>query len=160
MAHCWRRTLETKVLGIIISMYSSRGGHFGKVWPHPSGVRSPRPTNNLGGNTAHPSGNRLPKVPPGIQPPLITPREKAPLTREIRSSSNYQGAGTSPSHGRLQLAPVPTLATRGQTSEAREAITLYSAKKETTPQNLYKMKRQRIMIQIKEQEKNHRKRAK
>ena len=52
VAHCGGRTLEAKVLGIIISMCPFRGGHFGKIWPHPSGLRSPRPNNKPGGNTA------------------------------------------------------------------------------------------------------------
>ena len=57
-------------------------------WPfwenlaHPSALRSPRPNNNPGGTTAHPSVNTLPKDPPGTQLPLISPREKAPPTRE------------------------------------------------------------------------------
>ena len=76
VAHCGGKTLEAKVSGIIISVNSSRGGHFGKIWPHPSALRSPRP-NNKGGST---------------QLPLITP------TREIRISSTYQWTGTSPSH--------------------------------------------------------------
>ena len=46
--------LETKVLGIIISMCSSRGGHFGKIWPNLSGLRSPGPNNNPSGITAPP----------------------------------------------------------------------------------------------------------
>ena len=52
VAHCRGRTLEAKVSGIIISMNSPGCGHFGKIWPHPSGLRSPRPNNKLGGNTA------------------------------------------------------------------------------------------------------------
>ena len=48
------RTLEAKLLGIFSSMSFSRGGHFGKIWPHPSALRSPRPNNNPGGITAPP----------------------------------------------------------------------------------------------------------
>ena len=54
LAYCAGSTLEAKVLGIIISMSSSRGGHFGTIWPHPSALRSPRPNKKLGGNTAPP----------------------------------------------------------------------------------------------------------
>ena len=31
VAHCGGRSLEAKLLGIFISMCSSRGGHFGKM---------------------------------------------------------------------------------------------------------------------------------
>ena len=34
---CGKRTLEARVLGIITSVNSLGGGHFGKIWPHPSG---------------------------------------------------------------------------------------------------------------------------
>ena len=98
VAHCWRRTLEAKVLGIIISGNSSRGGHFGKIWPHPSMLRSPRPNNKLGGNRQ--------KTPPDTQSPLITPRDKALSTRGIRISSTYQWAGTSLSHQEAYSKPL------------------------------------------------------
>ena len=54
VAHCRGRTLEAKVLGILISVHFSRGGHFGKTWPHPSELRSPRPNNNPSGISAPP----------------------------------------------------------------------------------------------------------
>ena len=50
VARC-ERTLEAKVSTMIISVNSSRSGYFGKIWPHPSGLRSPRPNNNPGGNS-------------------------------------------------------------------------------------------------------------
>ena len=50
----WGKALEAEVLGIIISVCPSRGGHFGKIPPHPSGLRSPRPNNNLGRITTPP----------------------------------------------------------------------------------------------------------
>ena len=52
VAHCVGRTSEAKVSGIIISVNSSGGGHIGKIWPHPSGLRIPRPNNKTGGITA------------------------------------------------------------------------------------------------------------
>ena len=48
VAHSEGRTLEAKFSGIFISMCSSRCGHFGKIWPHPSPLRSSRPNNNPG----------------------------------------------------------------------------------------------------------------
>ena len=69
-------------------MFSTRGGRFGKIWPHTAGLRSPRPNNNPGGNTAiHTSAKRLPKDPSGTQPLLISLRDKAPPTIGIRISS-------------------------------------------------------------------------
>ena len=54
MARCQGRAFEAKVSGIIISMCSCRGSHFGKIRPYPSGLRSPRPNINPRGNTALP----------------------------------------------------------------------------------------------------------
>ena len=53
VACCGGRTLEEKLLQIFISLCYSGGGHFEKIWPHPSGLRSPRPY-NPGGMTAPP----------------------------------------------------------------------------------------------------------
>ena len=46
VACCEGRTLKAKPF--------SGGGHFGKIWPHPSALRSPRANNNPGGITAPP----------------------------------------------------------------------------------------------------------
>ena len=54
VAHCRGTTLEAKVSGIINSVSSSRGSHFGKIWPHLLGLRSPRPNSKPGGNTVPP----------------------------------------------------------------------------------------------------------
>ena len=67
VAGCGGRTLEAKVSGVFIGMYSFRGGHFGEIWPHPSALRSPKPNNNPGGITAPKSVNRLPKDLPQAQ---------------------------------------------------------------------------------------------
>ena len=48
------RALEAKLLGIFISMHFSGGGRFGKIWPHQSVLRSPKPNNNPGGIAAPP----------------------------------------------------------------------------------------------------------
>ena len=42
------RHWEVEVLRIIISVKSPRGGHFGKIWPQPTGLRSSRPKNKTG----------------------------------------------------------------------------------------------------------------
>ena len=48
VAYCGVRTLEAKLLGILISESFSGDGHFRKTWPHPSALRSPRVNNNPG----------------------------------------------------------------------------------------------------------------
>ena len=48
------RALEEKLLGIFISMHFPGGGHFGKIWPHPSVLRNSKPNKNPGGITAPP----------------------------------------------------------------------------------------------------------
>ena len=154
MAHCGGRTLEAKVSGIFISVCSSRGGHFGKIWPHPSALRCPRPNNNPGGITAPPiskqaSYRHSPLTSPGTRPPLFSPRDKAPPTRGIRISSTCQGAGSSPSHQEAcSKPPYPLQPQEGWTS----GVQLLSAKRRPH-QKPMKMKRQRTIPQTREQEK-------
>ena len=59
VARCEGVILAAKVSGIIISVCSSRGGHFEKIWHHPSDLRSSRPNNN----PIITSANRVPKDP-------------------------------------------------------------------------------------------------
>ena len=66
--------MEEEVLGIIISVCSSGGGHFGKNLVPPIRAEKPRP--NWVGTQHHPSANRLPKDLPGTQLLLITPETK------------------------------------------------------------------------------------
>ena len=54
VTHCGGKTVEANVMGIILRVNSSSCGHFEKVWLYPSGLRTPRPNNKLGGNTAPP----------------------------------------------------------------------------------------------------------
>ena len=120
VAHYGGKTLEAEVPGIITGVNFPGDGHVGKIWPHPSGLRSPKPNNKQVGTQPHLSAKRLPKVLLGTQLPLIIPSDEVPPTRRTRISSTYQWAGTSPSpSGRLKLACVPTLPIRGQTPETR-----------------------------------------
>ena len=97
-----------------------------------------------------PSVNRLPKEPPGTQPPLTSPRDKAPHTRGIAISSTYQWAGISPSHQEAySKLPYPLQPQGGQTPEGREATTLFSVKR-SPHQKLIKMKSQRTITQMRE----------
>ena len=54
VAHCGGSMSEAEASEIIIGVNSPGGGHFGKIWPHSSGLRSPRPNNKQVGNTAPP----------------------------------------------------------------------------------------------------------
>ena len=64
VACCGGRTLDAKILGIFISVCSSRGGHSGQIWPHPPRLRGPRPNNKLGGIIALPISKKAAKSPP------------------------------------------------------------------------------------------------
>ena len=55
---CRGKILEAEISGISIGMKSPGGGHFGKIWPQPSGLRSHRPNNSVG-SQPHPSANRM-----------------------------------------------------------------------------------------------------
>ena len=63
VAHFGGRTLEAKVLGIIISMCTSGCGHFGKICFYPLGLRGPRQTIIQVGTQPYLSANRLSKDP-------------------------------------------------------------------------------------------------
>jgi len=135
VAHCGGRTLEAMVSGIISSMC------FGKIWPHPSVLRSPRPSNNP------PISKTGCLKSPGTQLPLNLPGTKPHPPEGISSNQwppSHQEAYTK---SQYQLQPQG-----GQTSEAREAPTLLSAKRRPH-QKPIKMKRQRTKTQIREQEK-------
>lgn len=55
VAH-WGRggTLQEEVPGIFIGVSSPGGCHFGKIWPHTSGLRIPRQNNKQAGNISLP----------------------------------------------------------------------------------------------------------
>ena len=147
--------MEAKLSEIFISVCSSRGGRFGKIWPHPSALRSPGQTIIWVGTQPHPSVNNLPKDPPtpGTQPPLISPRDKAPPPRGIRIGSTYQWAGTSPSHRETYSKRLYQLQPQGGRHQKQEKLQLYCLQKGNHTKNLYKVKRQRTMTPIKDQEK-------
>ena len=107
------------------AMPFSGGGHFGKIWPHPSVLRSPRQNNNPGGITALPLTTQLPR---------ISPRDKAPSTIGIRIGSTYQWAGISPTHQEAySKPPYLTSATRGADTRSKRGYDSIIHKKVTTP---------------------------
>lgn len=58
------RTLEAEVLGIFIGMSYTGSCHFGKIWLHPPWLRSPKPNNKKGGNTALSISKQTAQSPP------------------------------------------------------------------------------------------------
>ena len=98
------------------------GGHSGKTWPPSPGLRSPRPNKQQAGWEHSPTQRQTYcvksscKVLLGTQPPLISPRDKAPPSRGMRQVCRPAGRHQSLPAGWLQQAPIPTSATRGQTS--------------------------------------------
>ena len=75
MAHYVSRALETEGTRNNHQQSSSVGDHFGKIWPHPSRLGSPKPNNKHGGNSDLLICKCIPKVLPGTQLSLITPRD-------------------------------------------------------------------------------------
>ena len=125
----------------------------GKSGPTHQHGETPSQTTTQVGSQPCPSVNRLPKDPPGTEPPLISPREKAPPTRGIGISSTYQWIGTRPSHQEAYSKPLYQLQPQGgQTPEVREATTLLTVKR-SPYQKPIKMKRQRTITQMREKEK-------
>ena len=145
VACCGRRTLEGEVSGILSSMYSSTGGHFRKILPHPSVPRSPGPNNNPGGISAPPISKRLPKD---------LPRHTATSNLTQRQIPTHQWAGTSPSHQEVYSKPPYQLQPQGgQTPEGTEATTLLPVER-SPHQKPVKMKTQRTITQMREKEKS------
>ena len=107
----------------------------------------------LVGPQLHPSANRLPKDTQGTKPRLISPRDKAPCTRGLRISSTYAWTGTSLSHKEAYSNILYQQQPQGQRHQKQERIQLYCLQEGDPSKNLYMIKRQRIMTQIREQEK-------
>ena len=128
----WGKTLEVEVPENN-NWYELPGVcHFGKIWPHTSGLRNSRPNNTQVGTQPHLSANRLLKVLPSTQLPLIKSWDKFPPTRGTRLSSNYQWAGTSPSHQEACYKPLYKFHSQGSRNKKQERLQLCTCKKETT----------------------------
>ena len=109
LASCGGRTLEAKVSGIFIGVCSSRGGHFGKIWPLASELRPLGKTIIQVGSQSHPSGNRLPKdVPMHTAISNITKRQSPTHQRERKQPQLPVGKHQSIPSGSLQQPPPPT----------------------------------------------------
>ena len=144
------KALGSEYSAVCLSLEVAILGKYGPTYQH---SEVPGQTAIQVGSQLHPSVNRLPKDPLGTQLPLISSRDKAPPTRGIGVSSTYQWAGISPSHQEAYSKPLYQLQPQGgQTPEVRETTTLLSAKRRPH-QKPIKMKRQRTVTQIREQEK-------
>ena len=97
----------------------------------PTLLRCPRPSNNRVGTQPYPSANRLPKVLPGTQLPLITHNNMAPPTRGTRllhpSVVRYQSLPS----GCLRKPPVQ-LQPPGADTRSKGGYKPAACKKETT----------------------------
>ena len=156
VAHCWGTALEAKVLGIIITLNSFRGGHFGKIWPTHQIWEAPGQTTNQVGTQPNHQQTGCLKTPPGTQPPLITPRDKVPPPRGVRISSSYQWAGTSPSHQEACSKPPYQLQPQGgQASEGR--LKSYSLQKKGTQQKAIQNEKTWIMLRLGNKKKTQKK---
>ena len=124
----WGRILEEETLGIIMSVNSSGGSHFGKIWSHPSGLRSPRPNNQQSENTA----------PPICKQAVSDHSQRQSPTHQRDNNQLHLPVGKHQSlpSGSLQQALVPTLPTRWQAPEARDVTTLQPEKRRPTQKSI------------------------
>ena len=125
MAHCRGRTLEGEVLGNNHLCELPWRSPFGKTWPNPPVQRNHRPNKRVG-TEPHSSADRLPKVFPGIQLPLITPKDKAPPTRGTRLSSSHQWVDTSSSHQEARHKPLYQIHPPGGRHQKQERLQGYT----------------------------------
>ena len=133
VAHCEGRMLEAKVLGVIISVCSSRGGQVGKIWPHPAGLRSLRPNNNQGGKAAPPTSKQAAQMHPRhTATSYLTQRQSPTNQRDKNQLYLPVGRHQSLPSGSLQQAPIPTSATRGADIRSKRGYNPTVCKKETT----------------------------
>ena len=134
VAHCGGRTLEAKLSGIFISVCSSRGGHFGKIWPHPSALRSPRPNNNPGGITAPPISKQVAQRSPRHTATSIPIQRQSPTHQRDKNQLHLPvGRHQSFPSRSLQQAPIPTSATSGADIRSKRGYKPTVCRKETTP---------------------------
>ena len=119
------RTLKEKFSGIFIGMYFSGGGHCGKIWPHPSALRSPGQIIIIiiiqVGSQPHPSVKKLPKNPRHTTTSNLTQRQSSTYQRDRNQPHLPVGRHQSLPSGSLQQTPVPTSAIRGADTRNKRA---------------------------------------
>ena len=111
-------------------------------------------TTNKTGTQTHPSEHRLSKVILSSQTPQNTPPDMALLIRGKILSSNHQNAGTSPSHQEAYTRHWTNPTTRGREQKQKELQPCSLGKGDLKYCKLHKMRRQRNILQAKEQDKN------
>ena len=110
-------------------------------------------TTNKVGTQAYPSADRLPKVILSQPLPLNRPLNMALPTRGTRPSPTDQWAGTSPSHKEACTSPWINLTQHGADTRTRKNYSLPAWGTETTNRKVDKMRWQRNMFQMEEQDK-------
>ena len=134
MAQCGGRTLEAKLSGIFINVFSSRGGHFGRICLHPSVLRSPRPNNNPGGITASPISKQAAYRAPRHTAASNLIQRQSPTHQRDRNQPHLPvGRHQSLPSGSPQQALVPTSATSRAATRSKRGYNSIVCKKDTTP---------------------------
>ena len=128
VARCGGRILEAKVSGIIISVYSSRGGHFGKIRSYPSAKRLSKDF------PRHTAGSKL------------TQRQSSTYQRAKIQLHLAVGRDKSFPLGSLHQAPLPTSATSGEDIRRKRGYNSIVCKKETTPKIYTKWKGRELWL--------------
>ena len=123
----------------------------GKSGPTHQGWEATSQTVILVGSQPHPSANKAAQNPP--KHTAISPRDKAPPTIGIRITSTYERAGTSPSQQEAYSKPPTNFSPKGGRQPNRERLQLYCLRKGDHTKKSIQNERQRIMTQIRLQEK-------
>ena len=105
--HCKQRSQ-----GIVTSMCSPGVSHFGNTWAHPSGLRSPRPNNKWGGNTAQPISTVC----------LQFSQAHTAASSHAETNPTHQWAGPSPSHQEFCSTPPSQLHPQGGRHQKQERL--------------------------------------
>ena len=155
----WWQTYQSVLIGVSVP----GGCHFEtKVWPHPTAYRlqcwdASGQTTSRAGTQSHPSADRLPKVSLSPWRPPNTPLDTSLLARGTRHSSIHQCAGTTPSHQEACTSLLGQLHPPGGRHQKQEELQCCSLQhKDHKHRKLDKMRWQRNMFQMKEQDKTPR----
>ena len=111
-------------------------------------------TTNKTGTQTHPTAHRLPKVILSSQAPQNIPPDTALLIRGHKLSYTHQNAGTSLFHQKAYTSHWTNLTTRGREQKQEELQPCSLKKGDLKCCKLVKMRRQRNVLQAKEQDKN------
>ena len=138
----------------------SGGGHFGKIWPHTSALRSPRANNNPGGITAPPLSKQATYRPLRHTAASNPIQRLSPTHQRDQNQLHLPGGRHQPlPSGSLEQGPVPTSATRMANTRSKRGYNPTVCKKVTTPKT-YKNEKAKNYNSDKGERKKPRKTAK